>query len=324
MSKEKQTVNGDVGNVVSGEVTIHNYSVEASPATQLPISLLQKRDLHRLMDGLVSLGESKRELWLMIHTKLNTKTVSEMTAADYHSAVEILQEYAQQIQNLKDRNILVGKIMILTEQAYRLDRDRYCLKHFGTTHLKGLDKEQLQLIFGYFDDLLNANDENKASSQAQETVSTLNETKSAVTKGRKPYVILGGVIILAAVVVGSVGFAGKWGTKPLVVSGFSIETNDKIISASVPALRSIFPGLNKYSNDFLSISSYKQKSGWHTIVLPISGNAFARGKYKLSKPKCYINIYPDGSYARILVDECQRFLLDEQDVPGKSHKFLLK
>lgn len=31
MSKEKQTVNGDVGNVVSGDVTIHNYSADILP-----------------------------------------------------------------------------------------------------------------------------------------------------------------------------------------------------------------------------------------------------------------------------------------------------
>lgn len=145
MSKEKQTVNGDVGNVVSGDVTIHNYSADILPSAQQPISLLQKRDLHRLMDELVDLGESKRELWMTIHTKLNTKTVNEMTAADYHGAVEILQRYAQQIQNMKDCNLLVSKIMALTDPGYRLDRDRYCLKHFGTTHLKGLDKEQLRL-----------------------------------------------------------------------------------------------------------------------------------------------------------------------------------
>ena len=169
MSKEKQTVNGDVGNVVSGDVTIHNYSADILPSAQQPISLLQKRDLHRLMDELVDLGESKRELWMTIHTKLNTKTVNEMTAADYHGAVEILQRYAQQIQNMKDCNLLVSKIMALTDPGYRLDRDRYCLKHFGTTHLKGLDKEQLQAVFGYFDDLLNIRDESKTLSPPSES-----------------------------------------------------------------------------------------------------------------------------------------------------------
>lgn len=239
MNKEKQTVNGDVGNVVSGDVTIHNYSAEVSPAAKQPISLLQKRDLHRLMDELVVLGESKRELWLVIHTKRNTKTVNEMTAADYHCAVEILQERALRIRNLKDCNILVSKIMTLTDPTYRLDRDRYCLKHFGTTHLKGLDKEQLQEIFGYFDDLLNSDDESKILSQIPEPVSG----------GRKPYVILTGVIMLAAAVAVSIGFAGKWRVEkkeaPSAVNTFNIETSNKIIEASVPALRDIFPGLSK-------------------------------------------------------------------------------
>ncbi|MGK3446150.1 hypothetical protein ACSLO8_30820, partial [Escherichia coli] len=41
---------------------------------------------------------------------------------------------------------------------------------------------------------------------------------------------------------------------------------------SIPALRSMFPGLNKYSDDFHSVSSYKQKTGWHTLKFTVSAN----------------------------------------------------
>ncbi|MBE8614791.1 hypothetical protein CYG68_20915 [Morganella morganii] len=318
MNKEKQTVNGDVGNVVSGDVTIHNYSAEVSPAAKQPISLLQKRDLHRLMDELVVLGESKRELWLVIHTKRNTKTVNEMTAADYHCAVEILQERALRIRNLKDCNILVSKIMTLTDPTYRLDRDRYCLKHFGTTHLKGLDKEQLQEIFGYFDDLLNSDDESKILSQIPEPVSG----------GRKPYVILTGVIMLAAAVAVSIGFAGKWRVEkkeaPSAVNTFNIETSNKIIEASVPALRDIFPRLSKYHNDLHSVSGYKQKSGWHTLKFTVSAQASIPENYNVKGKTCYININPDGSYARVLTAQCRSLLLDQQSTPDSKYRFILK
>lgn len=325
MSKEKQTVNGDVGNVVSGDVTIHHYSADVSPSAQQPISLLQKRDLHRLMDELVEAGESKRELWLMIHTKLNTSTVNEMTTADYHCAVEILQEYAQRIQNLKDRNLLVSKIMTLTDPTFRLDRDRYCLKHFGTTHLKGLDKEQLQEIFGYFDDLLNANDENKTSSQIQEAASEA--VGSSSSRARKSYKILSGVIILAVVLTAGMGVADKWlGVKNVTPSPnniFSIETSNQIIAASVPALRSIFPGLNKYSADLLSLSSYKQKSGWHTLKFTVSTQAIVPEEYGVKGKTCYININPDGSYARVLTAPCRALLLDQQNTPDSKYRYIL-
>ncbi|HIA4108982.1 TPA: hypothetical protein ACWQDP_004310 [Escherichia coli] len=328
MSKEKQTVNGDVGNVVSGDVTIHNYSADILPSAQQPISLLQKRDLHRLMDELVDLGESKRELWMTIHTKLNTKTVNEMTAADYHGAVEILQRYAQQIQNMKDCNLLVSKIMALTDPGYRLDRDRYCLKHFGTTHLKGLDKEQLQAVFGYFDDLLNIRDESKTLSPPSE--SGAKSVATVPTRSRKPHVVvLGGVLVLVAIFfVGMIVFAGKWGNAKAVASTetsvFNIKTNDKIIEDSIPALRSMFPGLNKYSDDFHSVSSYKQKTGWHTLKFTVSAKASVPENYSVKGKVCYINISPDGSYARVLPAPCRSLLLDQQSTPDSKYRFILK
>lgn len=329
MSKEKQTVNGDVGNVVSGDVTIHNYSAEASSpaAAQQPISSLQKRDLHRLMDELVDAGESKRELWLMIHTKLNTTTVNEMTAADYHNAVVILQEQASRRKYLKDCNTLISKIITITEPTYRVDRDRYCLKHFGTTLLKGLDKEQLQGVFGHFDELLSISDDDKALSQTRDTVAE--PVESVPTRNRKLYVILGGVLVLVAIVIaGMMVYTGKWGEAKAVsspeASVFNIKTSDKIIEASVPSLRGMFPGLNKYSDDFYSVSTYKQKSGWHTLKFTVSPQSSVPESYGVRGKTCYININPDGSYARVLTAPCRSLLLDQQSTPGSKYRFILK
>ena len=146
MSKKKQTVNGDVGNVVSGDVTIHNYSTEEpSVITRQPISKYQRQDLHRLMDKLALLGENKQCLWRDLHTKLDTKTINEMTTADYHRAVEIT---------------LISKIMSLTNLKYRSDRNNYCLRHFGTAHLKRLNKEQLQKVFAHFDEVSSSSNVN--------------------------------------------------------------------------------------------------------------------------------------------------------------------
>ncbi|AVX39782.1 hypothetical protein [Yersinia massiliensis] len=327
MSEPKQTVNGDVGNVVSGDVTINNYSGEVSTATQQPISLLQKRDLHRLMDELVDAGESKREMWLLLHTRLNTTTVNEMTAADYHGAVEILQGYAQRIKYLKDCNILVAKVISITDPAYRKDRDRYCLKHFGTTHLKGMSKEQLQEIFGYFDELLDVCDDCEVLPLPKDTVPQ--PAKTTVLTKRKPLVILGGgVIIVAAALVGFVSYSDRWAsakeTRTSEENIFIVETNDNIINASIPALRSIFPGLNKYKADFLSVSSYRQKSGWRTIVLPIADDAPVRAKYNLDQNKCYINISPDGDYAKVLNTSCLKLLIDSSESQGKAPRYRLK
>ncbi|EJY9555669.1 hypothetical protein OHS49_000808 [Salmonella enterica] len=325
MSKEKQTVNGDVGNVVSGDVTIHNYSGEVTPAAQQPMSLLQKSALHRLMDELVDAGESKRELWIMLHARLNTTTVSEMTAADYHQAVEILEESARRIKYLKDSNILISKIMGLTDPAYRVDRDRYCLKHFGTTHLKGLDKEQLQGVFGYFDDLLNSGREEKS---APSEVSSPSPGQSTQSGNKKIYVIVGVlIIVIAATMLGVTRFSGNGsaaGHRSENPTVFTADTSDSVIASSIPALRSIFPGLNKYSGDFISVSTYKQKTGWHTLKFSVSSQSAVPESYAVRGKTCYININPDGSYARVLTAPCRSLLLDQQSTPGSKYRFILK
>lgn len=325
MSKEKQIVNGNVGNVVSGDVTIHNYPDEASTSALQPISLLQKRDIHRLMDELVDAGENKREMWLLLHTKLSTTTVNEMTSADYHQAVAILQEHAQRLRYAKDCNILVSKIMGLTDQTYRVDRDRYCLKHFGTTHLKGLDKEQLQGVFGYFDDLLNPGREDKTTTSEAPSTSPGQSTPSG---NNKRYVIAGVlIIVLAATMLGVMrlsdnGSIAEYHSEKSPV--FTVDTSDSVIASSIPALRSIFPGLNKYANDFLSISTYKQKSGWHTLKLTVSPQSAVPEDYGVRGKTCYININPEGSYSRILTAPCRSLLLDQKKTPDSKYRFILR
>lgn len=327
MSKEKQTIHGEVGNVVSGDVTIHNYTAEASSPTQQPISLLQKRDLHKLMDEFVDAGESKRELWLLLHTRLDTTTVNEMTSADYHLAVEILQDLAQRNKYSKDCNALISKIISLTDPTHRVDRDRYCLKHFGTTHLKGLDKEQLQGVFGYFDDLLVVANEAKTAPSLQNTAPQIVEPTP--TKNKKLNIILGAVIfVIAAALFGAMHFFNNSSiakeTPPDKTSAFTVDTSDDVINASLTALRNAFPGLDKYSRDLLSVSTYKQKSGWHTLKFTVSPQTSAPESYRVGGKTCYINIHPEGDYARVATDPCQSLVLDQQDTPHNKYRFMLR
>lgn len=123
-------------------------------------------------------------------------------------------------------------------------------------------------------------------------------------------------------------FAGKWGNAKAVASTetsvFNIKTNDKIIEDSIPALRSMFPGLNKYSDDFHSVSSYKQKSGWHTLKFTVSTQAIIPESYGVKGKTCYININPDGRYARVLTAPCRALLLDQQNTPDSKYRYILK
>ncbi|MFI8017661.1 hypothetical protein ACIF2R_01620 [Serratia marcescens] len=326
MSDPKQTINGDAGNVVSGDVTINNYSAEASPADSQLMSKRQRKHLNRLIDELVEAGESRPGMWWTIHNKLNNENINEMTSTDYHAAIEMLEARKNRIKYLKDCNYLIRKIIKITDNSHLKERDHYCLRNFGSTYLKDLDKEQLQKVFGYFDDLLKSSDNEKNTEQAQGIVQKT--AKSGVTR-KKWFFLWGlGLVIVIAILAGGINHFGKRASaKERTINSdsvFSVDTSNSVINASLPALRGVFPGLNKYKDALHSVATYRQKSGWHTLKFVVGAEPSVPESYGVKGKACYINLNPEGDYARVSVASCRSLLLDQQDTPSNNYRFILK
>ncbi|ECL6953790.1 hypothetical protein FTR14_04785 [Salmonella enterica] len=145
--------------------------------------------------------------------------------------------------------------------------------------------------------------------------------------GIKCFTALHLIIVIAATMLGVTRFSGNGsaaGHRSENPTVFTADTSDSVIASSIPALRSIFPGLNKYSGDFISVSTYKQKTGWHTLKFSVSSQSAVPESYAVRGKTCYININPDGSYARVLTAPCRSLLLDQQSTPGSKYRFILK
>ncbi|WP_072627867.1 hypothetical protein [Serratia marcescens] len=326
MSDPKQTVNGDAGNVVSGDVTINNYSIETSPADSQLMSDRQRKHLNRLINELVDAGESRPGMWCAIHNKLNNENINEMTSADYHSAIEILEERRRGIKYRKDCNHLIGKIKRITDESLLKERDYYCLRRFGSSYLKDLDKEQLQEVFGYFVDLLNSSDNEKNTEQV--LVGVKKTVKPEVTSKKRIFLWGLGLIIAIATLAGGINHFGKQvSIKERTInpdSIFTVDSSNSVINASLPSLRSVFPGLNKYKDALHSLATYRQKSGWHTLKFVVGAEPSVPESYGVRGHVCYINLNPEGDYARVSVASCRSLLLDQQDTPSNNYRFILK
>ncbi|EAA8046620.1 hypothetical protein ACV23_08540 [Salmonella enterica] len=59
-------------------------------------------------------------------------------------------------------------------------------------------------------------------------------------------------------------------------------------------------------------------------VISVSSQSAVPESYAVRGKTCYININPDGSYARVLTAPCRSLLLDQQSTPGSKYRFILK
>lgn len=324
---KKQEIKGDVGNVVSGSVNItnHHYSDDGQQlGSEPPILGVQKRDLHEKMDALVLQGESKRELWLMLHRHCNVATVDEMTVGQYHQAVEYLDSYAEKLQYKKDCKELVRTILKLTKPPLDEERNRYCLKHMGTTLLNSMSKEQLQSVFAYFDNVLSDLEHSAATTEnVEKPIPETGETASIKKNNVAKWLVLAVFITIG----GGVAYSLK--PDPTTAAaieperGFTVETKDKVIASELPNIRSVFPGLDKYQSSFSSSYTYIQKSGWHTLAVKVSGDSEAGNRFKTDGVKCFINLSPDGDYARVLKEVCRKIFLNRDNTPDSKFRFHL-
>lgn len=115
----------------------------------------QQRRLHELLNEIAAIsGGSKKDLWLDVHAHTDVRSLSEITVKKYHRAEVFLQKKLKEVQNTRECRRLISEILRTTSENINIterDRDRYCLKMYGTSVLKNLSRGQLQKVFRYVD-----------------------------------------------------------------------------------------------------------------------------------------------------------------------------
>ncbi|MEI7408745.1 hypothetical protein [Pectobacterium aroidearum] len=131
-------------------INIHPPSGE-NPTDDESLLPAQRHRLHQLLDDLVTAsGEPKKDLWRAVHAHIDVHSINGITTKKYHKAETYLRHRLAEAKLAKECRRLVSEILRLTVDT-ATERDRFCLKKFGTKTLNDLSREQLQVAFDHFD-----------------------------------------------------------------------------------------------------------------------------------------------------------------------------
>ncbi|WP_437216748.1 hypothetical protein [Pectobacterium sp. LFLA-215] len=131
-------------------INIHPSSSNNTPDDELLLPA-QRQRLHQLLDNIIAVsGESKKDLWRAVHAHIDVPNINGITTKKYHKAETYLLQRLAEAKLAKECRRLVSEILQLTVDATE-ERDRFCLKKFGTKTLNDLSREQLQVAFDHFD-----------------------------------------------------------------------------------------------------------------------------------------------------------------------------
>ncbi|MCV9878840.1 hypothetical protein [Brenneria izbisi] len=146
----RQEFNGTAQGQFSSRDII-NIHLPMNIADDEPLLLAQRQRLHQLLDDIIAVsGESKKNLWRAVHAHIDVHNIHGITTRKYHKAEAYLLQRLVEAKLARECRRLVAEILRLTADKVR-ERNRFCLRKFGTKTLNDLSREQLQVAFDHFD-----------------------------------------------------------------------------------------------------------------------------------------------------------------------------
>ncbi|EHD22628.1 MULTISPECIES: hypothetical protein [Brenneria] len=148
----RQEFNGTAQGQFSSRDIINIHTPPSDMASDdEPLLQAQRQRLHQLLDDIIAVsGESKKDLWRAVHAHIDVPSIHNITTRKYHKAEEYLLQRLADAKQARECRRLVGEILRLTTDKV-MERDRFCLRRFGTKTLNDLSREQLQIAFDHFD-----------------------------------------------------------------------------------------------------------------------------------------------------------------------------
>lgn len=125
-----------------------------------------------------------------------------------------------------------------------------------------------------------------------------------------------GLLVLTVVLL-----AGCGEEAPKASSVFSVDTQDELVTNTLPAIRQACPGLNKYAGDFQDVRVEEQSRT--TIVFHIPERNSIPEAYKADGHNCFVEIENDGRAILIEKAACKSVCLDHLAVPDGQLKLEL-
>ncbi|AJC68420.1 MULTISPECIES: hypothetical protein [Dickeya] len=147
-----QEFNGTASGQFSARDIINIHHPNEPVAEDEQLLPAQRQRLHQLLDEISAIsGEAKKDLWRAVHAHIDVRSVHFITTQKFHKAEIYLEKRLADAKLARECKRLVAEILRLTAANKSAERDRFCLRTFGTKMLNDLSREQLQAVFNFFD-----------------------------------------------------------------------------------------------------------------------------------------------------------------------------
>ncbi|MEL5588377.1 hypothetical protein PTT03_04910 [Serratia ureilytica] len=131
-----------------------NIAVPAIEKDTRPLVPAQRKQLHQLILTVAEAGnEEGYEVWHRVHAQIGVRSVEEMTVSQYQPAYSYLQAQLDLCREKSQKNELISALLKISANNDRYnDLLQYCRKSFGSSHLKNLQRTELQQALLWLDE----------------------------------------------------------------------------------------------------------------------------------------------------------------------------
>ncbi|HID8165463.1 TPA: hypothetical protein ACXIGD_001143 [Serratia marcescens] len=131
-----------------------NIAVPAMEKDTRPLVPAQRKQLHQLILAVAEAGsEEGYEVWHRVHAEIGVRSVEEMTVSQYQPAYSYLQAQLDLCREKSQKNELISALLKISANTDRYnDLIQYCRKSFGSSHLKNLQRIELQQALLWLDE----------------------------------------------------------------------------------------------------------------------------------------------------------------------------
>ncbi|MGX8140951.1 hypothetical protein ACWUZV_05400 [Serratia marcescens] len=131
-----------------------NIAVPAIEKDTRPLVPAQRKQLHQLILTVAEAGnEEGYEVWHRVHAQIGVRSVEEMTVSQYQPAYSYLQAQLDLCREKSQKNELISALLKISANNDRFnDLLQYCRKSFGSSHLKNLQRTELQQALLWLDE----------------------------------------------------------------------------------------------------------------------------------------------------------------------------
>ncbi len=144
-----------------------NIALPAIEKDTRPLVPAQRKQLHQLVLEIAeSGGDEGYEVWHRVHAEIGVRSIEEMAVCHYQPAFSYLQAQRDLCREKSQKKELISALLKISANTDRYDDLLlHCRKNYGSSHLKSLQRTELQQVLLWLDEERNKTPESIAKQQ---------------------------------------------------------------------------------------------------------------------------------------------------------------